>query len=107
MTTKEIIKLKPGTKVFLIKDSNIEPWVILGFNPNFPQYFYLYGNGSVEKTLCLFLDGGVNHSVNNLHWEIDYELSKKVMWEQLKEKVKVINQIYMNDKESLNFEKIV
>lgn len=104
MQTKEIIKLELGTKVFLIQDAEIQSWQTIGFHPKFPQYFYLAGNGSVEKTKCLFLDGNVNYSVNNLHWETDYEKAKEEMWRQLKNKVQSINKIYMNGKESLNFE---
>lgn len=105
MTSKEVTQLPLGTKVFLIKDAEIQAWQTLGFHPKFPQYFYLTGNGSVEKTECLFMSGNVNHSVNNLCWEIDYDKAKEIMWKQLKEKVHVINQVYMGGKKSVNFEK--
>ena len=104
MTTKEIINLELGTKVFLIHNAEISAWQTIGFHPKYKQYFYLVGNGSVENTKCLFLGGGNNHSTNNLHWETDYDKAKEVMWKQLKHKVKSINQVYMDSKESLNFE---
>lgn len=100
MTTEDIIKLELGTKVHLIKNAEIKTWQTIGFHPKHPEYFYLAGNGSIEKTLCLFLDGGYD-----FHWETDYEIAKQVMWDQLKERVRSINKIYREGKESLNFEK--
>lgn len=98
MTTAEVTKLEPGTKVFLIQDAEIQAWQTIGFHPKHPQYFYLVGNGSVEKVKCLFL--GQNSWT--LRWEIEYDAAKEIMWQQLTNKVKAINSIYMNDEGSLN-----
>jgi hypothetical protein len=103
MTSKEITELPLGTKVFLINDAKIESWITLAFNPNYPFYFYLWGNGSVTKTKCLFLDFEANHGDKNLIWETDYEKAKEIMWKQLKRKVMAINEIYMSGEEDLNF----
>jgi hypothetical protein len=99
MTTKQITELALGTKVFLIRNAEIQAWETIGFHPKNRLYFYLAGNGSIEKTKCLFLDA--KHE--SLQWETDYEKAKEVMWGQLKEKVSAINKIYMDNKKHFNF----
>lgn len=99
MTIQEITNLPLGTKVYLIKDAKISKFITLAYHPKNDNYFYLIDDLSVMSVKCIYIP---NSSV--LHFELDYELAKKVMWEQLKDRVKSINQSYMEGKESLNFE---
>ena len=98
MTTNEITKLELGTKVYLIRNARIEQYTTLSFSPKKPVYFYLISGLNVTETKCLYLSND-----NDLHWEIDYEKAKEVMWEQLVENVKSINDTYFNGQKSLNF----
>jgi len=101
MTAAEITKLPLGSMVFLIHEAKIEAWETLGFHPKYNQYFYLCGNGSISKTKTLFTGSSeFQQSV----WETDYDKARQIMWEQLKKKIYSINMIYMEGKESLNFE---
>ena len=99
MKIEEIIKLPLGTKVFLVENAEIQAWQTLGFHPVYKKYFYLCGNGSVEKVKTINLDKKYENSV----WETDYDMAKQLMWEQLKKKVSVINDIYMKGEKVISF----
>lgn len=98
MTTKEIItNLGPGRTVFLIKDAEISAWELLCKHPKYPNIYYLAKHQSVDTTMTLKLD-----SRESLHWEVDYDAAKEVMWNQLMRKVQAINWSFMDDKRNFN-----
>jgi hypothetical protein len=100
MTSQEITELPLGTKVYLIYNGVIKSFRTIGFNPKYSNYFYLQSDGSVSDVKTLYTDSS---EFKNSHWETDYEKSKEVMWKQLKEMMKSINNIYFEDKMDMNF----
>jgi hypothetical protein len=100
MTSQEITQLPLGTKVYLIVDAKIIKYRTIGFNPRYSNYFYLQSDGSVSDVQTLYID---SQEFKNSHWETDYEKAKEVMWKQLKERVKSINDIYFENKMDINF----
>ena len=104
MTTKEISKLESGTLVYQVKDAKITSWITLGFHPKHKYYFYLISENNVNETMAIFINN-INHGFQNEAWVTDYEVAKQNMWRQLKHEVKIMNKVYMDGKEPLNFSK--
>jgi len=98
MTIHDIIKLPLGTKVYYVIRGEIRKWVTLGMNPKNDRYFYFYSNGDVSETKCVYLCSEDREGV----WEVDYDVAKEVMWEQLVSEVKTKNLIYMNGSKNLD-----
>jgi hypothetical protein len=101
MTLKEVSKLPPGTKVHFIVGGTIKHFRVLSINPNYENILYLYSDGNFNDVESFLTDNDSNT------WETDYEKAKETMWKQIIERAKSINNIYFNNKKSLNFEENV
>jgi hypothetical protein len=100
MKFSEIIKLPVGTKVFRIKDGVITSFTFLALHPKYPEkYAYFINNLSVEKSVGFYIPHQEEH---NTKWEIEPEKANEIMWEQMIENLKAINEIYFKNKNHIN-----
>ena len=91
MKLKEItfLELTPGQLVYKIINGEITSYNYLGIHPKYKECIIMGSTNNVFKAKVFH----VSQHVSTI-WEVDYEIAKEIMWEQLLNNLNSVNETY-------------
>lgn len=99
MTIQEVAELEVGTGVYEVDGINIRKLHLLSKHPKGYSYVYFIKDDSVTSTQCYYLKQELK-----TYFTLDYNDAKEKMWQNLQNKVRSINEIYMDGSKTVSFD---